>query len=184
MRSPCPAFGSKMFAQGENKWMKPAALLDRGCHPSWGKRQSSTSARNSTGSPWKLGSMVGLEEQPWLVSLEAAYFQGRPGWPQKVESKQDLETAWTWIICLLPRICTERWETRLRQRLSSGSRCVHIPLTDHWLTTNLCRPRKNPQEARLKIKKIFLKLSRDSSAMYHWGDKFSRLSPNKLLKRT
>lgn len=55
MRSPCPAFGSKMFAQCENKWMKPAALLDRGCHPSWGKQESSTSARSSTGSPWKLG---------------------------------------------------------------------------------------------------------------------------------
>ena len=183
MRSPCPAFGSKMFAQCENKWVRPAALLDRGCHPSWGKQASSTPVRNSLGSPWKLEFHGRAGRATLACILGGCLLSGKTRMAS--ESKKQARPENCLDLDYIPppqNLHTEVGDTSLTE-VSSGSRCLYIPLTDHWLTTKLCRPGENPQEARLKLKRIFKKLSRNSRSMYHWGDKVPRLSPNKLLKR-
>lgn len=144
VRSPCPGFGSKMLAQCDNKWATPASLLGWGCHSSWGKQQISTPARNLTGSPWRLEVHGRAGGASLSCILGGCTLSGKTRMASESKKQATPENCLDLDYTPPPQnLHTEVGDTPPTEG-RSGSQCLYIPLTDHWLTTKLCRPGENP----------------------------------------
>lgn len=145
--------------------------------PSWGKPQTRGLARNLTRISQKWETAGGLISSPHIYPWPAGQ-TCRENWESPVKGKDQGSPVWK-----LPGLLMHSpIYLQMEALLARGVWAQVLP--NHWMTTELSRNGSGSQEARLKYKQYFKKLSRDISSCIAQSQRFCRLSPSKWTRIT